>query len=148
MTEHVLFGDQKEAEYGCRAGQGRLGEELDRRYGESWMPGYPLWRKGSGFRMEFLKSPSDDSVVGRGTVWGAGRKKTLLSSSLVLLTKAQGSKLQLCRALGLRLPLPGWACCLPAELVAAFHHLPCLLPGLQQQLLGVGGARSAAGTLC
>lgn len=52
------------------------------------MPGYPLCWKDGGFRMEILRSPSDDLGVGRDTVWGAKRKKTLFSSSLVLFPKA------------------------------------------------------------
>lgn len=52
------------------------------------MPGYQVaftlsWRKDESIRMGLLlKSPSDGLVAGRGTVWGAGRLKTFVSSSL------------------------------------------------------------------
>lgn len=84
MTERALFGDQKEVEYGCRAIQGRPGDELVRWCGESRISsGFPLCgERGVGLEWNFLEVPPAHLVVGRGTVWGAGRKKTLLSSPL------------------------------------------------------------------
>lgn len=50
-------------------------------------------------RMGFFRSPSDDLVAGKGTVWGGGRLKTFISSFLIFLAKAWDSKLQLCSAI-------------------------------------------------
>lgn len=86
MTEHALFGDQKEVEYDCRAIQGRPGDELVRWCGESRISrGFPLGgERGVGLEWNFLEVSPAHLVVGRGTVWGAGRKKIppLLSSPL------------------------------------------------------------------
>ena len=102
MTEHALFEDQKEVEYGCRAIQGRPGDEPVRWCGESRIPsGLTLCgERGVGLEWNFLEVPPAHLVVGRETVWGAGRKKTLLSSPLL------SSPLPDAFAQGLGLPAP------------------------------------------
>lgn len=151
MTEHALFGDQKEVEYGCRAIQGRPGDELVRWCGESRISsGFPLGgERGVGLEWNFLEVSPAHLVVGRGTVWGAERKKTLLSSplpSLMLLPEGWGSQLPLWRSAHSTLASQhGRASTLPAETVdASSARRAERSPGLQLPGPEVGGARGAA----